>query len=158
MALWYSSRPMPTTYTCTFVIPSAPGTSNGAKLAGSGFGNKPVLKTGDTIQVQVQATGNSPPPTLNGYMIISPAQLQTNQSQTTPSPFVTPTLANFICFRMQQNVGASTAQGTTTYNFNALTFTYGGGYVGQYELTFVAEAPSLGGTQWSEDPEFDTGE
>jgi hypothetical protein len=148
---------MPTTYTCTFVIPNAPGASNGARLVGSGFGSKPVLMTGDTIQVQVQATGNTAPATLNGYMIISPAQLQTNQSQTTPSPFVTATLANFICFRMQQNVGGSSAQGKTTYNFNNLTFTYGGGYVGEYELTFVAEAPSLG-TQWSEDPEFDTGE
>ena len=137
-------------YPCTFTIPSGQANSNGAKLTGSGFGAIPTLVNGDSIQVTVTVTGSGGPTSLNGYMIFSPAADAPNQS--TPSPFLNG--SKFLCFKSQQGVSGNANGGTTQFSFQ--TFTYNGGYPGHYELTFVAEDPASG-TQWSEDPEFETG-
>lgn len=142
--------PPPNNYTCGFVIPSGPANSNGARLNG-GFPPMPHLISGDSIQVTVQTTGQGGPSTLNGYMIISPAANVPNQ--TNPSPFKDNN-SKFICFTSQMGVAGTNGPGpNTTFTFNRLT--YNGSLQGNYELTFVAEDPATG-TQWSEDPEFDT--
>jgi hypothetical protein len=134
-------------YTCSFTIPA--GASNGAKLTGSGFGATPRLVSGDSIQVIVRWAGNNPPSQLKGRFMISPAVA----SQTTPSPFLNGTSSRYLCYG-DQTVNKDTSD--STYTFTALA--YGGSNPGSYELTFVAEDISTAPpTQWSEDPEFDTG-
>jgi hypothetical protein len=148
-----------TAYPCTFSLPSSGNSlSKGAKLLGSGFGCIPSLMNGDTIQVTVSTTQPNPPATLNGYMIISPAQDASNQ--TTPSPFKNG--QRYICYWGQTATG-QTNQGMTTYAFDVWTYTAAPAQAlkGNYELTFVAEDALTNPaepTQWSEDPEFDTGE
>lgn len=144
---------MPTQYPCKFIIPAAQANSKGARLTG-GFQNlNGPLSLGDSIQIQVQTTGQGGPSTLNGYMIFSPA-LAAGSAQVTPSPFINATNNNFLCFASQTGVAGTSGPGNnTTFTFNALT--YNGGFQGSYELTFVAEDASTK-MQWSEDPEFDT--
>lgn len=132
---------------CNFTIPS--GSTNGSRLTGNGFNGRPQLATSDTIQVIVRYAGPNPPGTLNGYFVITPAP--DAQNQTTPSPFVNG--SKFVCHAV---FGVSQDAGGPTYTFPL--FTYLGGLPGAYELTFVAEdATVTPATQWSEDPEFDTG-
>ena len=131
---------------CNFTVPSA---INGGKLTGNGFNGVPTLTSGDSLQVVVRWGGASPPAQLNGYYIVSPAPSAPNQ--TTPSPFVNG--SKYVCYGAQ-SVGKDA--NAPTYTFPALT--YAGSQPGKYELTFVAEDGSTTPkTQWSEDPEFDTG-
>jgi hypothetical protein len=134
-------------FPCNFTIPaSAP---NGSKLAGNGFNTTPRLNSGDSIQVIVRWGGSGGPSQLTAHAIVSPAP--SVPSQTTPSPFVDG--AKFVCY---QRWTANQDSSAPTYTFPPLT--YGGSQPGSYELTIVIEDKSTTpSTQWSEDPEFDTG-
>lgn len=132
---------------CNFTITAA---GNGGNLAGNGFGNQNNLNSGDVLQAVVHWAGQNPPSQLNGYFIFSPAG-NAPPTQASPSPFVSG--AKFVCITQQT---AQKAANAPSYTFAGLT--YGGGQGGKYELTFVAEdASTLPPTQWSDDPEFDTG-
>lgn len=134
------------TIQCNFTIAAA---GNGGKLTGNGFNGTPSMNNGDVLQVVVHWGGSNPPAQLTGHFIMSPAS-SASPNQTTPSPFVNG--AKFVCYTMQTVVKDS----TPSYTFAGLT--YGGSLPGNYELTFVAEDSSTTPvTQWSEDPEFDTG-
>jgi len=127
---------------CNYTISSA----DGARLTGAGFGSTvPTLTSGESLSVVVQWSPQSPPATLKGYMIISPAANVPNQ--TVPSPFVQSN-GQPLCYKSW-----TVSRQNNAYTFGGLT--YAGGKAGKYEMTFVAEHPTQG-TQWSEDPEFDT--
>jgi len=140
-------------YTCRYSIP---GGGNGGELTGPGFGpgNPPSLVAQDALTVQLTWAGNpnAAPDSLSGYFVFSPSPFAP-PGQVFPSPF----LLNG-CYRCcdMQTANKSTAPGPITYTFGG--YSYAGGYVGQYELTFVA-AMGQGATevQWSADPEFETG-
>lgn len=134
---------------CNFTIPA--NAPNGAQLAGNGFGGKPTLQNGDVLQVVVRWAGNNPPGELTGHFIISAAKGA--PGQTRPSPFLNGTSANYLCYQPQTVPKDASAP---SYTFAGIA--YGGGQPGNYDLTFVAEDSSTTPvTQWSKDPEFDTG-
>jgi hypothetical protein len=130
---------------CNFTItPSA----NGGRLSGNGFNGRPRMNSGDTLQVIVRWAGGGAPTTLTGHFIFSPDPHV--QGQATPSPFLNG--SKYVCYQMQ----TANADGSgISFTFPPLT--YAGGQPGKYELTFVAQDGATPPTQWSEDPEFDTG-
>lgn len=131
---------------CNFTILA--NTPNGSKLAGNGFNGRPMLQNGDSINVVVHWAGNNPPGQLRGHFIFSPSA-GAHPNQTTPSPFVNG--SKFLCLDTQTKPAVN-----NSYAFDALT--YRGSLPGSYELTFVAEDFSTSPpTQWSRDPEFETG-
>jgi hypothetical protein len=131
---------------CNFtVIPAA----NGGKLSGNGFNGVPSLNAGDSLQVVVRWGGPNPPTQVTGYWIVSPAA--SAGSQSTPSPFVNG--GKFVCYGT-----ASVGQDANNPTYTFAPLAYGGSQPGNYELTFVVEDGSTSPpTQYSEDPEFDTG-
>lgn len=132
--------------TCNFTVPSA---ANGGKLAGNGFNGTPVMSSGDSLQIVVRWGGQNPPAQITGYWIVSPAA--SAPSQTTPSPFLNG--SKYVCFSSQQVTKDTNGP---TYTFAGLV--YNGSQPGNYELTFVVQdGTTTPPTQWSEDPEFDTG-
>jgi hypothetical protein len=135
---------MPNNLTCSFVLPANP---MGGRLTGGGLPANATLQNGDSLIVVVQTTGNNPPASLDGYFVFTPAP---GVTQGPPSPF----LANNKYLCIVEAAGTADPSGK---NFTFPQFTYGGGQRGSYELTFVAQDPTSG-TQWSEDPEFDTGD
>jgi hypothetical protein len=136
----------PNTNQCNFTIPA--NSNNGGRLTGDGFNGVPTLQNGDTLQVIVRWAGNNPPQQINGYTMITPSG---GSSESSPSPFLTS--GNFVCY-LANTIGKDA--NTPSYTFPPLT--YNGGEPGSYELTFVAEVTSGSTTmQWSEDPEFETG-
>lgn len=142
------------TYTCNFTIP---GAGRGGQLTGAGLGGgqPPVLGSTDTLTVVVKWAGqnSTAPAQLTGYFVISAAPASP-ATQVAPSPFLNG--SNYTCFAAQ-TASASTGPGAVTYTFTGLQ--YGGGQPGKYELTFTAQAGTIGQpgfTQWSADPEFDT--
>jgi hypothetical protein len=138
---------MPTTQPCNFTIPA--NSPNGSKLAGNGFNGRPTLQSGDSLQVIVRWGGNNPPSSLTGHFILSAAPAASNQ--TTPSPFVNG--SKYVCHSIQTKPKDTN---TPSYTFDPIA--YGGGQPGAYALTFVVEDGSTTpATQWSRDPEFDTG-
>jgi len=138
---------MPTTQPCNFTIPA--NSPNGAQLTGNGFNGKPTLQNGDSVQVVVHWAGNNPPSNLTGHFMVSAAAGAPNQS--TPSPFVNG--VKHVCYSTQTK---AKDPNTPSFTFDAIT--YGGGQPGNFQLTFVAEDRSTTPvTQWSKDPEFDTG-
>ena len=156
---------MAVTYKCTFTLPPANAGSNsrlGGKFssvawtpqAGSGNGiytpkhGTPILLVGDSIQIVVNPTGNNAPTSLTGTVMISASQ---DAPQSAPSPFVQNNNANaYLCLLPLGTV--SLVSGVYTFPLT----TYNNSNPGAYELTFVAQ-DATAGTQWSEDPEFDTG-
>ena len=123
--------------------------------AGLGGGQPPVLGSTDTLTVVVKWAGqnSTAPAQLTGYFVISAAPASP-ATQVAPSPFLNG--SNYTCFAAQ-TASASTGPGAVTYTFTGLQ--YGGGQPGKYELTFTAQAGTIGQpgfTQWSADPEFDT--
>ena len=95
------------------------------------------------------------PATLTGTFVFTESQLALT-NQTTATPFLMGGAnSNFLCVATKQ-AGGQVAGSTTVYTFPAVT--YGGGLQGSYELTFVAANNAASPpVQWSEDPEFDTG-
>lgn len=90
---------------------------------------------------------------MTGHFIFSAAQ--NLEPQLSPSPFTKG--ANYSCYLVKV-AEQSAGNGPVEYLFEGLP--YGGGVKGNYELTFIAEAVDPAGgarTQWSSDPEFDTG-
>lgn len=139
------------TVPCNFTIPA--DSPNGGGLAGNGFNGRPTLNSGDILQVIVRCAGSSGPANLTGRFIFSPAG-DAPSSQTAPSPFLSG--SKYVCYTTQTKPQDSGSGGSITYTFDGIT--YGGGQQGNFELTFVAEDGSTAPpTQWSEDPEFDTG-
>ena len=141
---------MPFQYWCQFTIP---GGSMGGRLSG-GFPNNvpPTLQKDDSIVVSVTCDVSVAPNGLTGVFIYTAAG-DAPSNQSTPSPFVTGANRNFVCIE--------TCPGTVSGDSGSVTFTfpawgYGGGQPGSYELTFVAWNQTTG-LQWSEDPEFETG-
>jgi hypothetical protein len=126
-----------------------PAPGNGGKLAGNSFNGTPRMNNGDVLQVVVRWGSSNPPAQLTGHFIFSPAESAPNQ--TTPSPFVNS--SKYVCYARQI---VQKDANSPSYTFAGIT--YGGSQPGNYELTFVAEDSSTTpATQWSEDPEFDTG-
>ena len=141
---------------CFYIIPA---NLKGARLQGSGFpptDPRPTMTSGGALTMRVHFAGNPAmaPAQLTGYFIFSAAP-SAPPNQVYPSPFVD-SAGHYQCFQ-QQTALKSTAPGTADYDFTPLN--YSGGLVGEYELTFVAEAytgtPNV--VQWSADPEFETG-
>ena len=117
---------------------------------------KATLKRLDTLRVTIQWNGgpDDAPARMTGHFVISPAPLAA-PTQIPPSPFRDG--ANYRCY-WTQIAEQSVAGGTATYNFPGLPIEDPGD--DKYELTFIAEVtdPVSGTTtQWSVDPEFDTG-
>jgi hypothetical protein len=146
---------MPTNYICKLNVT---GVGRGGRLTGPGFGGPtPTLSAQDTLQVQLTwlVPSIEPPEPLNGHFIFSAAQ-DAPSNQGSGSPFLQSN-GYCLCYDVQ------TAQKTISNNQTVYSFTpytYGGGIQGHYELTFVAEAVPSGGSdsvQWSDDPEFETG-
>lgn len=103
---------------------------------------------GDTIQVSVTWNAGSPTAPVNAVLTFTPAI----DAQTNPiggSPYVSG--GTFVCSRLFPGVQNGR---TSTYLFGP-TDPYNGGLKGSYELTIVIT--DANGTQWSIDPEFDTG-
>jgi hypothetical protein len=133
------------TVTANFTVPA--NTPNGGRLQGAGFGaTAPRMNRGDVLNISVNWAGSNTPGSLTAYLIISPVQ---TSNQTAPSPFVNN--GNYVCFlALSGNKAANGSQ----YSFSSQLLTIPSNAVaGQYELTLVVENE---GTQWSEDPEFDT--
>ena len=136
---------------------SIPGGLRGGELQGAGFGksNPIVLSSQSSLQVTIAWQGNpaDAPPSLTGYFVFSPAE---DGTQDAPSPFLNN--GNYLCSGTQ-TAGQSSGPGSNVqYLFSG--YEYAGGLVGHYELTFVAEWLPSGATvptQWSADPEFETG-
>jgi hypothetical protein len=148
---------MATNYPCAFTVTA--GTAGGKLIGGFAGGARPTLQNGDSITVSVSFAAGDPnaPVNLNGYFVFTAASDASNQS--TPSPFLNGSSQNFICLA-GGNFSSAVAQGNSlVYTFQP--WTYRGGKKGSYELTFVAsnDTGSAQGTpmQWSEDPEFETG-
>jgi hypothetical protein len=139
------------TVVCNFVI-QAMRTPNGGRLAGAGFGPRtPQLGSRDSLQIVVTWAGPNPPQQLNGYIIIAPAQ-DAPPNQTAASPFVIGTSTNPLCF-----LSVSVSPKNSKFEWPVLTVPRDAPE-GKFELTFVAENPATDPpSQWSEDPEFDTG-
>lgn len=135
---------------------SVNGSGNGGRVSGtwlkdgSSFTSTPTLGQGDTLQVVIQMTGNTPA-NLNGYMLIGPAP-NASPNQADASPFMSGN--NQICVQVYSTVTPS----SNTYTFAPALAApnMNGKGARQFELTFVAVDPSTG-KQWEEDPEFDTG-
>jgi hypothetical protein len=144
---------MPTAYPCTFTVP--PGTTGG-KLSGGFPNGRPTLQNGDSINVSVSFTaGDSTAPNglLQGIFVFT-AAADAVSNQATPSPFVFGS-QNYACVSGTRVSG--TAQGPNLV-FNFGDWTYAGQLPGSYELTFIAINDfGTGQYQWSEDPEFETG-
>jgi hypothetical protein len=145
---------MPTTYPCAFTVP--PGTTGGKLSGGFANGARPALQNGDGIAVSVSFTaGDSTAPTgpMQGIFVFT-AAADAASNQATPSPFLFAS-QNYCCASSILAVG--TTQGTNLV-FNFAAFMYGGQLPGSYELTFIAiNNYGTGQYQWSEDPEFETG-
>ena len=145
---------MPTNYTCQYNIP---GPGQGGKLAGPGFGAQtPTLQAQDTLQVQVTWLGppSGAPDSLGGYFVFAAAP-NSPSNQAAATPFLQGGYSQCYGF---QTASKQTVNNQATYQFSA--YTYGGSHPGEYELTFVAEAGTAQPgvvTQWSADPEFETG-
>ena len=138
---------MPQTYPCNFTIPA--NSNNGSRLVGNGFNATPRLNAGDSLNVIVRYAGPNPPASLNAMYVITPAETAPS-NQTAPSPFFAG--AKYFC------AGPFTAsQDASGPTFTFPTLTYNGGTPGNYELTLVVFDSANPPTQWSEDPEFDTG-
>jgi hypothetical protein len=146
---------MSTSYPCAFVVPPE---SVGGKLSGGFTSGAPTLQNGDSIVVSVSFDAANPnaPVTLTGMFVYTASPQVSNQ--TTPSPFVIGANKNFVCLSSQQ--APAVASGSNkVYTFAPIVYT--GGQPGQYELTFIAinpnGSPQGDQMQWSEDPEFETG-
>lgn len=147
---------MATNYICQLNIT---GVGRGGKLTGPGFpgGQPPTLSAQDTLQVQITwlVQAIEPPESLDGQFVFSAAPYAPS-NQASASPFVQSS-GYGLCWDLK------TAQKTVTNNQTVYSFppyTYGGGIPGQFELTFVAQGLPSGASnlvQWSEDPEFETG-
>ena len=145
---------MPTTYPSMFTVP--PGTTGGKLSGGFPNGERPTLQNGDSINVSVSFTaGDSTAPNglLQGIFVFS-AAADALSNQATPSPFVFGS-QNYACVSGTRVAG--TVQGTNLV-FNFGNWKYAGQLPGSYELTFIAINDfGTGQYQWSEDPEFETG-
>jgi hypothetical protein len=142
---------MATQYTCAFSIPA--NSSQGGRLTG-GFANnvQPTLQNGDSILVTVTCAAPPAGNTLTGAFIYTAAG-NAPSNQTAPSPFVRGANKNFLCVQSYPGTPSGNS-GQVTITFPA--WTYAGGNPGSYEMTFVAWNQATG-QQWSEDPEFETG-
>ena len=145
---------MPTTYACAFTVPA--GTTGGRLSGGFAGGARPTLQNGDRLAVSVSfQAGDSTAPVnqLNGIFVYT-AAADAPSNQADPSPFVQGG-GNFICAAGQFAAGVS--QGSDKV-FTFAPYIYNGGRPGSYELTFVAiNDVGTAQYQWSEDPEFETG-
>ena len=138
---------MATQYPCAFSID---GGATGGRLSG-GFpnGEDPTLDNGDSILVTVTCDASVGSGGLTGtFVFTGKAEGQG------PSPFVNGPNSNFVCITTYPGTPSSTSDdGSMTYSFPV--WSYGGNLKGSYELTFIAT--NAAGLQWSEDPEFETG-
>lgn len=137
---------------CTFTIPS--DSPHGGKLSG-GFDSTAKLKPGNALLVTVKhPSAATAPDKITGTFVYSAAPAASNQA--TPSPFLLPTTDKFVCINSVETQGVAVGA-MKHYVFQPVP--YGSGLDGQYELTFVAtdNTDPLNPIQWSEDPEFDTG-
>ena len=141
-------------YTCTFTIPR--GTIGGKLTGGFAAGNNPKLMAGDSLIVSVilnPGNYNGNPGVLTGAFVFTAAP-NASKDQTQPSPFMMPNDA-FECVALQQ--AQAVAQGGNAV-FTFAPIPYPGGAPGSYELTFVAiDSTATPPVQWTEDPEFETG-
>jgi hypothetical protein len=144
---------------CKFSIPSG---QVGGKLTGGFLKNDgsywpavagPELSKDATLRLTVEHPDpQSAPERLNGIFTFSAAATAPNQAK--GSPFVD----NRGRVRCLTTASATkvVSNGKGIYTFEPIS--YKGGSPGHYELTFVAEDSNNGSPiQWSEDPEFDTG-
>lgn len=133
-----------------------PGAGRGGKLTGGFSGGNSVLKNAEKLEVTVKWAGNpaDAPRQLTAHFIFSSA-LDSLGTQAAPSPFLTGD--NYNCY-FAKTVDRSTGPGVAQYLFPAVTFVRqaDGSLDGHYELTLVAEDSDTN-TQWSSDPEFETG-
>jgi hypothetical protein len=136
---------------CNFTIAA---NSRGGKCTGGFVGNS-ALGSNDYIAVTVTYTGlgqNQPAPAMEATFVVSAAPGV--QGQQAPSPFTqaNDTTSPYLCAWSSSPTSTSTQPGKAIYQFQ--TPNYPGSAQGSYELTAVF---TVGGIQYSEDPEFDTG-
>lgn len=145
---------------CEFLIPRG-GRNVGGKLTGGFIGadrqplpHPPLLMSGDHLKVSVVYPDLAEPPLkMTGIFVFSTAPNMPNQS--TATPFTNASGLKAVCLKVEE-VGPVLERGESVYHFPAIP--YGGGSLGHYELTFVAaDNKKTPPVQWSEDPEFDTG-
>lgn len=163
---------MGTLYTCNYQFNILPGWNRnlgnpprGGRLAALGSGplwspapsggaTQPTLMgnsggvAGDQIQAVVTFNAGAPSNPVAVFTFTPAQDAATNQIGA--SPFLSG--GTFVC--SQSFTGVQQKNSTTTYVFGP-TAPYNGGLQGAYELTIVITDST--GTQWSIDPEFDTG-
>lgn len=114
----------------------------------------PVVKSGDTVTVHVIYPGLVDPPVeMTGVFAVSAAQ--NAPSQTTGTPFYKVGNGKAVCLITEMQ-HPKMKGGNSVYEFTPIP--YHGGFRGNYELTVVvSDNKANPPVQWSEDPEFDTG-